>query len=104
MTIYRGLIGMNRDPVETKPGVLTPVVEEVEFVGEVRNAGVNRPNAGMQEGLSASHVLSIITPEDSIVKFTEVAYVVWQSRKWSVTSIKYNYPRIELSLGGIYNG
>jgi len=47
--------------------------------------------------------LSIITPEDSIINFTEVVYIWWQGRKWSVRSIEYKRPRIELTLGGLYN-
>ena len=104
MARYWGPIGVGRDPVETAPGVLKQVIEEVEVTGEMRQLSVRWPQAGMRDGLSAQHVLSIVTPEDSDIDFTEVVYIVWQGRKWSVTSIQYKRPRIELTLGGLYNG
>jgi hypothetical protein len=104
MARYWGVIGINRGPVQTSPGILTPKIEEVQVSGEMRQERLNWPQAGMREGLSARHVLSVITPEDSDIDFTEAVYISWQGRKWSVTSIQYKRPRVELSLGGIYSG
>ena len=104
MSKFWGPIGINRGPVQTAPGILEVVIEELEVSGEMRQLQLRWPQARMQEGLSANHVLSIVTPEDSDIDFTEVVYIVWQSRKWSVTSIQYKRPRVELTLGGLYNG
>lgn len=104
MSRYRGSIGINRDPVETAPGIFTAVIDEVEVSGEIRSIGARWQNAEMRDSVVARHVLSIVTPEDSIINFTEVVYIVWQGRKWSVVSIEYKRPRIELTLGGLYNG
>ena len=104
MTKFRGFIGINRGPVEVSPGIFKQVIEDVEVSGEIRQLNAKWSNAEMRDTLSLRHVLSIVTPEDSLVDFTEVVYVVWQTRKWSVTAIQYKRPRIELSLGGFYNG
>ena len=104
MSRFRGLIGIKRDHVETDPGVFVPNIEEIEVTGEIRGQGARWQNAEQRDTVSAKHVLSIVTPEDRIVEFTEVVYIWWQGRKWSVTSIEYKRPRIELSIGGLYNG
>jgi len=104
MSRFWGSIGISRGPVETAPGVFKQNIEEVSVTGEMRQLHLRWPQAGMREGLSAKHVLSVVTPEDSVIDFTEVVYIVWQSRKWSVTSIQYKRPRVELTLGGLYNG
>ena len=104
MSRFRGNIGMNRGPVETDPGVFTQTIEEVEVSGEIRGLGLRWQNAEMRDSLRARHVLSIITPEHSIIDFTEVVYIWWQGRQWSVVAIEYKRPRIELTLGGLYNG
>jgi len=105
MSKFRGSIGINRGTVETdSPGVFEREIEEVEVTGEIRNIGARWQNAEQRDTISARHVLSIVTPEDSIINFTEVVYIVWQSTKFSVTSIEYKRPRIELALGGLYNG
>ena len=95
---------MNRGSVETSPGIFEETIDEVEITGEIRNLGARWQKANLGDTVSARHVLSIVTPEDSIVDFTEVVYVIWQSRKWYVVSIEYKRPRIELTLGGLYNG
>ncbi len=104
MSRFWGPIGVTRGPVETAPGIFKRVIEEVDVTGQMRQASLRWPQAGMREGLSAKHVLSVVTPEDSDIDFTEVVYIVWKSRKWSVTSIQYKRPRVELTLGGLYNG
>ena len=104
MTRFLGPIGISRGPVQTAPGIFKKSIEEVDVKGEMRQMSLGWPQAGMREGLSAKHVLSIVTPEDSDIDFTEVVYIVWHGRKWSVTSIQYKRPRIELGLGGLYNG
>lgn len=104
MTKFRGNIGINRGPEETDPGIFVQEIVEVEVTGEIRGLGARWQNAEMRDSLRARHVLSIITPEDSIVDFTEVVYIWWQAQKWSVVSIEYKRPRIELRLGGLYNG
>lgn len=104
MSRYRGSIGINRGSVEGAPGVYSVVVDEIEVSGEIRNIGARWQNAGMRDSLAARHVLSIVTPEYSDIDFTEVVYIVWKGKKWSVISIEYKRPRIELTLGGLYNG
>ncbi len=104
MTRFRGSIGINRGSVETSPGIFEPSIEELEVTGEMRNPSARWPAHQQGGSVSARHALSIVTPEDSIVDYTEVVYVIWQSQKWSVVSIQYKRPRIELTLGGLYNG
>lgn len=104
MTKFRGNIGLKRGATETSPGIFTQTIDEMEVSGEMRGLGARWQSMEMNDSLSARHVLSIITPEDSIINFTETVYVWWQGRKWSVISIEYKRPRIELRLGGLYNG
>ena len=104
MTKFRGPIGIDRGAEEISPGIFEPSIDEVEVTGEMRNLAARWQNHEQRDSVSARHVLSIVTPESSIINFTEVVYILWQSRKWSVVSIEYKRPRIELTLGGLYNG
>jgi hypothetical protein len=104
MTKFRGSIGIDRGSVETSPGIFEPNIEEVEITGEMRNLSARWQSHEQRDSVSARHVLSIVTPENSIIDFSEVVYIIWQMRKWSVVSIEYKRPRIELALGGLYNG
>lgn len=104
MAKFRGKIGMNRGPVETGPGIFTRTIEDVEVSGEMKSIGLRWPAAGMQDGIKAKHILSIIVPEKESIEFNEVVYVIWHNVKWSVVDISYERPRINLTLGGRYNG
>jgi len=104
MTRFWGPIGINRGVITESPGVIKQDIHEVEVSGEIRSQRLSWQNAGMRDKLNIRHVLSIVTPEDSEIDFTEVVYIVWKGRKWAVTSIEYKRPRVELSFGGLYNG
>ena len=104
MARFWGKIGIKRNLQETAPGVLKREIEEIEVSGEIRNLSVRWSEQSQGDRLSLRHVLSILTPEDSDIDFTEVVYIIWKSRKWTVTSIEYKPPRVELGLGGLYNG
>lgn len=104
MSRFRGPIGINRGTQETAPGIHQVVIEEVTVYGEIRNVAARWSQQNANETLRAQHLLSVVTPEDSEIDFNAVVYVVWKGRKWSVVSIQYKRPRVDLTLGGLYNG
>lgn len=104
MSRFRGPIGVNRGLLQTAPGIYVNDIEEIEVFGEIRNdAGARWAQQNMGETLKALHILSVVTPEDSDIDFNSVAYIVWKGRKWTVTSVQYKRPRVDLTLGGLYN-
>lgn len=104
MTKFWGKIGFNRGDTEGEPGIFTSTIEEVEVSGKMRLEGARWQNHELGGTIAAKHVLSIVTPEDSTIDFAEAVYICWQNQKWSIVAIKYLRPRIELTLGGLYNG
>jgi len=104
MTKFWGKIGFNRGATEGEPGILTPTIEEVQVAGNMRLEGARWRNHELGDSVTARHVLSIVAPEDSTIDFAEAAYICWQNQKWSIVAIKYLRPRVELTLGGLYNG
>lgn len=104
MTRFRGNIGIRRDFTQVSPGVYSAQIDEVEVYGEIRQASLRWQQANQGDGVKAQHVLSMIPPEDDDVYFNEVVYVEWKGHKWAVTSITEKRPRVEYSLGGLYNG
>lgn len=104
MARFWGIVGLNRGTQEVAPGILKEVIEEVEVKGDIYLNRGSWPNAGARTGISVNHVLSVVTPEDSDLELTEAVYVIWQKRKWAVQSIAFKRPRVDLTLGGLYNG
>lgn len=100
---FSGKIGVDRGSVETSPGVYEDTIEEIFVIGTIRSVRARWSNMGSGSP-TASHILSIIAPEESTIDINEVVYVWWKDRRWSVVSVAYLPPRVELSLGGQYNG
>ena len=100
---FWGKIGVSRGPQETDPGIFLVTIDEVEVSGEMRGIGARWQDMTAKDP-TARHVLSMITPEESELDINEVVYIWWKGRQWSVNSIEYKPPRVELRLGGIYNG
>lgn len=56
------------------------------------------------DDLEISSELSIIADKYAIENWVNIRYVVLGGAKWKVININPNYPRITLTLGGVYNG
>jgi hypothetical protein len=104
MARFWGKIGINRGPVEVRPDVFEPNVEELSVYGELMNQRYSWNQDSMTDSLRANFILSMIVPDDGELNPTEVVYVVWQGAKWSVVGLTYKRPRVEFKLGGLYNG
>lgn len=104
MTRFVGLIGVKEDPVEIRPGIFESTITETKISGNIRIGNVrHRDSELQQDSVTANHVVSIIATEASMADYSSVVYITWQGRKWSVKSIEYIRPRINMTLGGLYN-
>lgn len=105
MARYTGVIGVRGSATETSPGIFESTVDELPISGEVRIKPSRWRGGELQHNeLKANHVISIIAPESTISSWGTILYVTWQGKKWVVTGIEYIRPRINLNLGGLYNG
>ena len=58
----------------------------------------------LNDDIRVSHRISILADPYAIENFPYIKYVEWLGTKWEVISTKVEYPRLILSLGGVYNG
>jgi hypothetical protein len=90
---------------ETTPGVWEEVITERDYYGEViRN---NRRLQGAQQlndDISLSNEFSILADPFAVENFHSMRYLTYMGTKWKVTTVDVQYPRLTLSVGGIYNG
>lgn len=91
---------------ETSPGVYNEVITEVKYIGEKKT--VRLKNEEMSSRVNAnfnlSITLSIISNSYLVDNLQFVRYVNYLGANWNVQDAVPAYPRVELSLGGIYNG
>lgn len=108
MAKYFGIIGfaetIETDPVN-HPGVYEEVVTERQYYGDIlsNNRRYER-GEGLNDDLNVRNEISILADPFAITNFSKMKYLTWLGSKWKVTDVKVDFPRMTLSVGGIYNG
>lgn len=106
MAKFCGIIGFVGTK-ETRPGVWEAYAEERKYKGDIIDNSHRYQQSN--ETVNDSPVLSIRIEivADSFVtsNLAYMRYVEYMGAKWKIESINSaNYPRITLTIGGLYNG
>lgn len=105
MARFYGAIGY-AETVETAPYVSQEQITERFAAGFVeRNTRrLQASSDKVNDDVDISNVISIIADPYSSHNFHKIRYVSFMGSKWKVTSVEVQYPRLLLTLGGVYNG
>lgn len=104
MAKWCGIIGY-AEQVETTPGVWSEQVTERKYYGDVIRNNRRLQSAGkLNDDINVGNEISIIADPFANNNFHSMRYVEFMGTKWKVTTVDVQYPRLILSLGGIYNG
>lgn len=99
---FSGMIGFIRTE-ETSPDVYTPKYTERHYMGDVlRNARKWSDKNEVNDDLNIQNRISIMADHYMTDNYGYMKYVVWNKMKWKITDIDLNYPRITLTLGGLW--
>lgn len=104
MPKFYGLVGY-ADTVETSPGVWVERTVERRYFGEATQI-IKRyqPSENLNDNLNINNRISILSDPYALQNFSKIRYVVWMGTAWKVSSITVAYPRLNLEIGGVYNG
>lgn len=105
MAKFFGVIGY-AEPKEISPGVWRDTIVEREYTGDLlRNVGnwVSQSNS-TNDNLNISNQLSIIADPYAMENFHAMKYIEFMGHNWKITSVEVRYPRLILTVGGVYNG
>lgn len=90
---------------ETSPGVWTDQIVERNYFGDVlKNFKKNSAAENINDNIDVSNSISIISDPYAMNHFHTIKYVKWMGAAWKVSSVDVQYPRLILSIGGVYNG
>ena len=104
MAKYFGRIGY-AEQVETVPGVWEEKIIEHNYYGDVvRNIRRLESSGNLNDNINVSMEISIVADPYAIQNFHAMRYVEFMGSLWKITSVEVNYPRLRLSIGGVYNG
>lgn len=103
MAKFHGMIGFAENR-EVKPGVWRDVIVEREYGGDVLDRLFeNRSSQDVNDDLILNNKISVISDTYAFENFQFMKYVVYLGKKWKISSVSVQYPRLVLSMGGVYN-
>lgn len=102
MAKWFGVIGYE-ETVETSPGVWKEQITERSYYGDVtRNNRRLQSTDKVNDDLTISNEISIVSDPYANDHFYSMRYVEFQGAKWKVSNVEVQYPRLILTLGGLY--
>lgn len=104
MAKFYGVIGY-ADTVETKPGVWTEQIVERNYYGDlIRNTRRLQSADKLNDDINVANEISIVADPYANENFYAMRYIEFMGAKWKISNVEVKYPRLILTIGGLYNG
>lgn len=104
MAKFYGVVGYETT-VETKPGVWEEQIIERPYYGDlIRNTRRLESSGTLNDNVNITNEISIVADPYANENFHSMRYVKFMGTAWKITSVEVQYPRLILSVGGVYNG
>ena len=103
MAKFCGIIGYALT-VETESGIYEEKIIENQYFGDViRNSRRLQERSKVNDDINISNQISIIADPFANNNFHAMRYVEFMGAKWKITDVEVQYPRLLLTIGGLYN-
>ena len=103
MAKFYGSVGY-ADTVETAPGVWQEQIVEHNYSGDlIRNTRQLQSGETLNDNINIANEISILADPFARQNFHKMRYVTFMGSKWKISKVEVNYPRLILTIGGLYN-
>lgn len=90
---------------ETEPGIWEETVTEREYYGDIISNRFKRQNSGdVNDDINISQIISIVADPFAYQHCSKIIYVEYMGSKWKISDVEPIFPRLQLTIGGVYNG
>ncbi len=90
--------------IETAPGVWEEQMIEHAYYGDlIRNTRQLQSGDMLNDNINVANEISIVADPFARQNFQNMRYVVFMGSKWKVSKVEVNYPRLILTIGGLYH-
>ena len=104
MAKFYGVIGY-AVLAETMPGVWKEQITEREYFGDlIRNTRQLQSADKLNDDINVANEISIVADPFAYLNFHSMRYVEFMGAKWKILKVEVLYPRLTLTIGGVYNG
>ena len=91
--------------VEIEPGIWEAESVERNYYGDVlRNSSRWSTSNKVNDDRNIANQISIVADPFAYENFHKIKYIEFMGALWDVTSVDPQYPRLILTIGGVYNG
>lgn len=103
MAKFYGAIGY-AETVKGKPGVYKDKITERMYHGDlIRNTRRLQTADQLNDNINVANEISIVSDPFANENFHSMRYVEFMGAKWKITNVEVQYPRLILTIGGVYN-
>lgn len=90
---------------ETSLGIWTDKKIIKQYYGDIiRNTRRLQSSDNLNDNINISNEFSIVADPFAYNNYHLMRYVEYMGTKWKISSVEVKYPRLILTVGGIYNG
>lgn len=102
---WSGKIGFAQDTEESAPSVFVERIVERSYYGDVLEFGrLMQGGDKINEDVTVGNQLSVVADPFAQSNLYAMRYATFCGQHWKITNVKVQYPRLVLTLGGIWNG
>lgn len=103
MAKFYGSIGY-AELVEVNPGIWEEKITERKYYGDlIRNTRRLQTSDKLNDDINISNEISIVADPYANQNFHSMRYVEFMGTKWKINNVEVLYPRLILTIGGVYN-
>lgn len=104
MAKWFGVVGF-AETVEMAPDIWTEQITKRSYYGDLlRNNRRLQASDQLNDNITIANEISIVSDPYANQHFHAIRYVEFAGTKWKVSNVEVLYPRLKLTLGGVYNG
>ena len=100
---YNGRLGFAITE-ETAPGVWENIISEKAAKGDILMNNIQyNAQSQLNDEITISNQISIMASSYVLKNWEHIVYATYMRQKWRVSNVKLAFPRIILTLGGVYS-
>lgn len=108
MTKFYGVLGYG-ETKEVDPGIWEDVIVERQYSGDlVKNYRRQENSGSVNDNINLSNEVSVVVDAYAMENYFNLRYLKFMMPNiggyWKVSSADVEYPRMRLTVGGVYNG
>ena len=90
--------------VETAPGVWEEQIIEHNYYGDfIRNTRQLQSGETLNDNINVANEISIVADPFARENFHRMRYVKYMGAAWKISNVEVGYPRLILTIGGLYH-